>query len=75
MKNNSMPINSGLIFKNVFLFLLACTLSVPALASAGLYLKGVDVTPPDGWFTVSQNTTTAPPEFLDRLDGVRPGTK
>ena len=75
MKNNFMPINGALISKSVFLFFLACTLSVPALASAGSYLKGIDITPPDGWFTVSQHNSTAPPEFLDRLEGLRPGIK
>ena len=64
-----------MILKRVLLCFFICSLLVPELVSAGSYLNGVEITPPGGWHTVSQNNSTAPPEFIDALDGKRPGTK
>lgn len=61
--------------KGILLCFFTCILLAPGLVSAGSYLKGVEITPPGGWHTVSQNNSTAPPEFIDTLDSRRPGTK
>lgn len=59
----------------LFRSFLICALLIPASVRAGPYLKGIEITPPKGWYVVAQNGTTAPPEILDNFEIMHPGTK
>lgn len=50
-------------------------LLLPGFASAGPYLNGIEITPPEGWHIAAQNGTTAPPQFLDGFETKHPGNK